>query len=947
MNLQCAYQNVRGLNTKLKQFYVGASYSDYDLVAVTETWCGAAVSDTELIDANLYTVYRQDRNFSALGVSRGGGVLLAVRNNISSTKLDLGGIACNLASVDIVGSRVSIGSESVYVFVVYIQPQAATDDYLELFDYLESLTFLHGSNIMIYGDFNIPNYVDSCSCDIIGDARCNILSNFLNYLDLKQYNTVLNNRGRILDMVLSNLSCTVHGLDCPLVSEDAHHPFLLISIDLCATHTATINFNSSVKKYNFRKANFAGLYSTLACTDWSFLDSFKDVNCACESFYSRLYSILDTYVPVLRVDPNKEKFPMWYNSRIIKKLKQKNQFWRKYRKTSSGYYYNSFKILRAELDVDIGIAYRAFVEAAQNRVGADPGSLWSFVNARQGHRRLPCEMSDGNQTFDTPQMIVDGFATVFQGVYINHGPVDEPPSCNEGFSYFCGADKVTEDELLRAVKRLKNKMTAGYDLVPSFLVKDCVSVLCVPLLIIYNLIISTSVFPELWKVGRVCPLFKKGDRDYILNYRPITVLSNFSKVLEVILHQRIYRAVAGQISSRQHGFVPGRSTVTNLTLFSQFISECLDDGVQVDVVFTDFSRAFDVVNHNILIEKAVSMGVSMPLIRLLKSYLHNRYQYVEYLGFQSRKFSTLSGVPQGSNLGPLLFTIFVNEICQNMSSNYLIYADDVKIFRRIDDVTDCDMLQEDLCKLSRWCSLNGLYLNVTKCKVLSFSRRCELVQRDYMLGGESISRCTGFRDLGVEFDPKLSFNLHIGSVVSRSIRLLGFIIRSCGAFDPECLRLLYVSCVRPTLEYASVVWSPFYTKYIDSLETVQRKFLKYLAYRADGVYPERGTSNQLLRERFCMESLESRRCTASVVTLYKVMSGTIDSPELLECVKIMAPGTAARRHRIFSLPRARTNLMLKSPIYVMLKLGNCVHEAGDIFYCNLSYLSSFDFSQHC
>lgn len=267
-------------------------------------------------------------------------------------------------------------------------------------------------------------------------------------------------------------------------------------------------------------------------------------------------------------------------------------------------------------------------------------------------------------------------------------------------------------------------------------------------------------------MSKICPVHKKESKSEIVNYRPITIICNFAKLFELTLHNLIFPQIKNLFSIHEHGFIRGRSTSTNLMCITEYLSNVLDSGGQADVIYIDFSKAFDKMDHGILLSKLASFGFSPPLLIFFKSYLVNRNQYVQHLGYKSESFASLSGVPQGSVLGPMLFNIFVNDIMLDLQCPVLMYADDLKIFNNIADISDCLLLQNDLASIENWCVENKLPLNIDKCNVVTYSKRLTTTQHSYYLLDTNLNRQYTFKDLGVTFDHHLTFSNHIANIIT-------------------------------------------------------------------------------------------------------------------------------------------------------------------------------------
>lgn len=936
-NLSIYYQNVRGLNTKLNILYNSLTASSYDILALSETWLDSNIENSEIVHEN-YVLFRSDRDKAATNRSRGGGVMLAVRSSLNAVNLNLKNSSFReLSFIDIVGVKIVLNHYHFYVFALYIPPNMSSDFYNSVFDTFCALNFIYNSDIIIIGDFNMPGYY-SHHLNSVSPAT-QVILNFQNFLNIEQFNSIVNSNNKLLDLVLSNRSCRVVEAPDILLEEDSHHPALLIYFNAQSNGTSRDNKKYISYAYNFRKANFPLLYEMFSEVDWNLLYEFSDVHLACEKFYEILEPILNECVPIKR-KPNRS-YPPWFNSKIIKNIKEKHTAWRLYKSDGNEEYLKKFKDLRRIVKSDIETAHRNYNKHVEENIAQNPSEFWRYVNMKRNVSNLPKNIKYNDDIISDPQVISNSFAEYFQQSY------STPEQCNVDNEHnvfnnsYLNVRNFTEDEVLKALKKLKPKLTSGPDNIPSFVVRDCAAVFAKPLCLIFNLSLQTSTFPQCWKQSKIIPVFKKGDRSLITNYRPIVILNNFAKVLEMLLYDHIFCHVKHQITEFQHGFYKGRSTVTNLFCLTEFLSDGIDDGSQVDIIYTDFSKAFDKLNHSILLQKLHTFGFSPDLINYFSSYLNNRTQYVLYCGHKSVEVLPTSGVPQGSNLGPLLFIMFINDIVTDITLNCLLYADDLKIFCRITSIEDCLIMQHTLDLINNWCVKNKLLLNPLKCNVLSITTKKTTIKYDYTLENSVLSRPDTFTDLGVVFDEKLSFTHHINRIIEKSYKSLGFLIRNTLHFSNATgLKLLYFSIVRSNLEYASLIWSPYYKTHIDNLENIQRRFLKYSSFKVDGVYPPIGYPHSELLSRFSVVSLEDRRKVSYLTFLYRLIHNITDSTIIMNMLPFHAHRTGSRQTDLFKLITPRTNIKKFSPLQTMCSIYNNIHERTDIFSCNIASLKA-------
>jgi len=371
-------------------------------------------------------------------------------------------------------------------------------------------------------------------------------------------------------------------------------------------------------------------------------------------------------------------------------------------------------------------------------------------------------------------------------------------------------------------------------------------------------------------------LYKKGKKDNVENYRPISLTCICCKIMEsIICHQLMNFFLTNNLfCNNQYGFVKGRSVVLQLLNVVDHWTDMLDRGQQIDVIYTDFEKAFDKVPHKRLLSKLHAYGIHEELINWVKSFLEGRMQRVRIKTELSTYKPVLSGIPQGSVLGPLLFVIFINDlpdICNNLSDLF-IFADDAKLYKSICNQLDSDVLNECFQNILNWSDNWLMKLNISKCKVLSLcSNKNKSVKYTYGaelpgVGFSELEHVDSIKDLGVTMDCELLFNMHIYDKINIAYKMLGIIKRNFKDVDNFAFITLYKSFVRSHVEYANSVWCPHGVGVIQDLEKVQKRATKNVQGCKGLMYEDRLTYLQL-------PSLSYRRLRGSMIETYKIVSG--------------------------------------------------------------------------
>lgn len=901
--LNIYYQNVRGLRSKCQEVRLNIINNNFDVLVFTESWLRQGVFDGEIIDAR-YNVYRRDREGK-----NGGGVIIAVKNSLVSCRLSKWESSCEDLWVTI--ETLNLGkTRHLAICAVYLPPPVKSE---VLGSFLVNtgavISQNQNYNFMLVGDFNLPNIKWS---EVPGlknlqpYSSSTLDSSFIDFCNenaLQQFNHVLNTNQRLLDLILSNnLDLSISVSHNPISVVDPHHPPLNIMVSVKKIEIVEEKIN---ERFNFYKADYVNIIQDLNKVSWlKVLLPHDDVNAMLSAFYKKLDEIIKIHVP--KSKSKNKKYPIWFNKPLISLLKRKNKYRLKFKIYKNPLDRLEFEYLRDRCDKLIKICYKNYIEIIEHNIAKNPKYFWTHLkNIKNSTNSYPSKMTLNGKLASDGASICNLFAEHFSSVYSKNSLPGNDFLQTVSSNSLCSVH-FTRYEVYKKLKRLDLRKGPGPDNIPAILLVKCASSLSHPISIIYNKSLRSGTFPDFWKRSRIVPIYKKGALDNITNYRPISIISILAKTFESLVQPLLSRHVYQVICGAQHGFVRSKSTATNLSNFTTYLTSKVDARIQVDTVYADLSKAFDKVNHQLLLNKLSSFGFGGPLLLWLSSYLNNRPSCVVVKGYTSDVYIASSGVPQGSILGPLLFNIFINDVTSIIqNSKCFIFADDIKIAKPIMCINDAKALQDDIDRLSAWCKQNGMLLNAEKCSIVNFTRNHNTFTVPYHINGIYLNAVQSQRDLGVTFDNKLTFKEHIDNICKSARKMLGFIFRNAKDFKKlSTIKLLYTSLVRSRLEYCSVVWNPHYQNHKDRIESIQRRFTQFFSH---GQYKRAPYKDRL--NIFNLSTLSDRRKIIDITFLYKVLNNFVDDMELLNYIKFNVPSRIPRHplplltHTIY-----RTNL---------------------------------------
>lgn len=928
------YQNVRGLRTKTEEFFDSLTMLSHsiDCVVLTETWLNDRIFDAELVPPN-FTLFRKDRNLVSTGRKDGGGVAILVKSDYATIRSsDLESFHEQLT----VKVKVKQGL-SLTVSAVYIPPGSQAQVYEDVLSPLESASNNQNLNVLCLGDFNLPNlgnfYLHGTGK--LSASECEVKEN-LALAGLEQRCYVLNHNQRILDFVLSNIpNVEVVEASEELVARDGHHPPLEIAVpcfERCKSREG-----SEPPNFVWARGDYEALYHCLSSEDWSDVAKGSDIDVAVDRFYSHLINSFEQCIP--KRARKRRNHPPWFTAEVKLALKEKEIARRRFKKYKLACDYEVFSTKRNQAKNLIRRSFRRHMHELESEIGKDPQQFWKHVKQRKGSRSLQPALKHKGRILTENLEKCEAFAEHFKSVYSSICPdvnVDDIIECT-GIPIdtdILKLARISKGDVLKAIRKLKPKKSSGMDGVPQYIFKAYADILAQPLCSIFNMCLAQSTFPSIWKTAAVCPVPKKSQVVNVEDHRPICLISAPAKIFEAILYFFIFNHFRPKISNCQYGFVPKRSTTTNLLNQLQLITDSMNRGYQMDVIYTDFQKAFDSVQFPVLLRKLRIIGLSDGLLKLCHSYLYGRKQFVKFNGSASTCYEVNSGVGQGSKLGPLFFLVMINDLCLSVKHSVpSLFADDLKLSLEINTSMDCVLLQEDLDSVVSWSIENELFFNFSKCSVMTFSLNRDIITSSYRMGAQVLNRAINVKDLGVIFDRKLSFEAHITAVVKSSFRMLGFIKRTCRYFrNTSTIMTLYNAFVRSKLEYAAIIWDPLVENRRNQIERVQKKFIRYLHTKITGLDSYSVPYDGLI-SRYEILSLHDRRQQAKVAYMRKLIHGHEENRYLLELFQFATRGS--RSGDTFYIPRPRIEMYKKCPVY-SLSIA-CNNSDFDLFKCSKRY----------
>ena len=603
--------------------------------------------------------------------------------------------------------------------------------------------------------------------------------------------------------------------------------------------------------FDYSKVDWDSMCSYLLDQDFSMCYEEENVELIWLVIKNTVLSAMELFIPKVRL--RKNQFPRWYNAELRHQFKCLKSLERKCENYKNQSLFT--KLSKAEL------AFRSHAEQVKgsyeselitNLGTGNSSAVFRYIRDLKEGSGIPRTIFLGSTSASSTSEKASLFNVYFHSIFTDSDfelpDLDVPIIGIQTLNTI----EFSESDVYRELLSLDITKAKGLDGIGPSILKYCALALYQPLCRLFQLSVDCHIIPMEWKIHAITPIFKTGDKSQVSNYRPISLLSTTFKVLEKLIYTHLSHHLQGMLSGVQFGFRSGHSSVQQLLLFYSKIvgGDSMITSQQWDIAFMDFSKVFDSVSHNELLLKLHRLGVSGHLWQWLKCYLLGRSQCVCLDETRSTILPVLSGVPQGSVLGPLLFLAFVNDLPDVVKHSIIyMYADDLKCAKPIRCISDCSELQNDLDSLCSWSANWKLSFKESKCVLLRChsSRLEHIIDFNYRINDVDLLEKDKHSDLGVLFTSNMSFSAHYSHITSKAYRILGLLRRtfkSCTNINEK--KLLYTTLVKSQLMYCSVLWRPFLKKDIELLERVQRRATKYILNDYHSDYKSRLISLQIL-----------------------------------------------------------------------------------------------------
>ena len=807
--------------TKIAELEIFAMENNIDLIAIQETWCNVG----SIYEIPGYNCIRNDRHGNQ------GGTAIYFKSNIKvSTDKKLTVQSINISYEQLV-VKVNTPSKSFYIINCYC-PRKNLHQFAisSLENTIQSLSEKR-QPFVIVGDLNI---------DLLRSSpESTTMHQFIDEYDMLSHvinpTRITENTQSQIDYVISSADfhdAIVKCLTCTPCNSD----HLGLKVELSLDKTAP---EMKIKKIRlYKDFNPQSFCDDLISTDWSVFNTNvqkKDIEQAALTLQQTLVSALDKHAPLKTIIDHPQHTP-WVTPALRHQLKHRNHLRYVAMTTKKSEDWIAYRLERNKINKSLKSARHQYHRRKFDNCNGDPKETWHLIQKlTKSSKQSKCNIQTTKKLNEMNKFFCEvGEKVKNSCVVTSHDIPSTHPIVPATFDFH----KISDIDVIKAVSRFSNWSSPGNDGINGYVLKSSLPAIIKQITTLINMSIQSSIFPTIFKTAQITPIPKIPEAHTPDQHRPISLLSLLSKLTERIIYNQLYHHLKEYLTSSQHGYKLGRSTLTALLEISDKILHAMDNQELSVLVLLDMSKAFDSICHSVLIEKLRSMGLKASAINWISSYLKDRNQFVKVGNLSSDKMYLTCGVPQGSILGPLLFIVYVNDIpavikhCKTWQ-----YADDTQLVhsynpKNINAQTKVSQnINIDLESINNWCQNNFLSLNASKTKAMCIGHKKILVKQTrptITLSNENIEYVSSAKNLGVTFDEHHTYRTHITNAIKTARYRLINIEKVKHDLPPELLKRIIESMIIQPALYALPVWSSTYP-------TLLRKFQRDVINKASKI----------------------------------------------------------------------------------------------------------------
>ena len=831
--------NTRSLIGHLDKFKFLLSHlqNPFSAICVSETWLTELTSDQVEIPGYKFISNHRDSK------SAGGAGLYLLDDLEYKLCRD-----CNYSEPEVIETlfvEINIpNGKNIIVGTVYRPPNYNIRDFLEKFNEILAKITRNDKYCYLGGDYNIDlfHYSDHAPTQEFVDS---LFSHMFIPLINRPTRITAHSATLIDNIFTNNVRCKhFNGIVINDISD--HLPVFVYEVD----ETEIASKNSQTKyltKRDFSERNKSNFRLSLSRVNWNLRFDESDTNECYNSFVSEYVRLYNESFPLktIKLKTKKVMRSPWITQSLLVSIRKKDKLYKQFINSRDSTTELKYKRYRNKLNHLIKIAKRKYYDTKFEKAKNNLKETWKLINdvINKPSRKaaLPNSFFSDGKLLNDPQEIANCFCKFFTNI----GPnlARKIPDTQVSFRSFLGVsvneslilNPTNISELNQICNSFKSGKSPGYDNVSMDIIKSTFDLISQPLANVINLSLIKGVFPDELKIAKLIPVFKAGDSQYFTNYRPISLLSNFSKFFERVMHNRITNFLdrLDILYCCQFGFRKKYSTALSLIHLINKIATAIDKSEYTVGIFLDLSKAFDTLDHQILLSKLEHYGIHGLALSWLKSYLSNRVQFVQYKETCSIRLTLSCGVPQGSILGPLLFVLYINDLpCATRLAETMLFADDTSVFYSNPDL-NCAIsaVNNDLSQIDLFMKANKLSVNITKTNYIIFAARQKPVGfpiNPVLYDEVLLKQVKVVKFLGVFIDEHLTWKPHITYICKKISKSIGVMFRSRFFLSETTKKSLYYTLIYPYLTYCTTVWSSTYVTNLNRIFLLQKRAVRII-----------------------------------------------------------------------------------------------------------------------